>query len=183
MPELRRTGYRGPRLARGLAAAGLLVIGLAFPAHGVVTIDGSCNIVVSGISGSAQVTIYAPNCSASALRPSQTFSKQDAQRCSCTSTGHFVRQLEAQIDRLCKGLCERPGYTQSYRMLSQIAQQLPACCHPEVMDQVLKADVSCKVKILARLWTKEDDLSEGDLIAQASKRFESTPAPEECYRN
>jgi hypothetical protein len=177
---------RGPKgrvlKARRPCVAGLFAVWLTLPAHGQnTTVNGNCNIVLNGVTAS-NITINAPNCSASTLSPSERFNQDSARLCKCTAAKSFVRQLEADINRRCEGLCEVPGYHQSYRLLNQIASQLPACCHPTVMDQVLNAKVSCKIKILARLWTMDADQSEQALTDRASERFRSG-ALAECYDN
>lgn len=142
---------------------------------------GDCNIVLGDIRNS-QISIHMDNCtvSRSGAPGRQNLPIQEIQSCHCTAQKTFVKRLETEIVRMCRGICERPGYDQAYDMLAKIRAQVPSCCHASILEEVMRAgEVSCKVKLVSSAWLSAPDQAREDVISLARRKF-SKNKMDEC---
>lgn len=153
-----------------LAAGVIFAISEARAAN--ITANGDCNIIVDTMINSQLViqgdcTVLrggAPD------RPNPNI--QDGQQCRCTTRKSFVRRLEAEIGRMCRGICELPGYAHAYDMLNRIVEQVPACCYAAILNDVTRADkVSCKVKLVSSTWLDMPGEDREEIISSAAQKF------------
>lgn len=137
-----------------------------------ITSNGNCNIILNDIRD-AQILIQGDcTVSGNGANEYRIPSIQGAQHCHCTTRKSFVRRLEAEIVRMCRGVCELPGYEQAHDMLNRIVRQVPVCCHRAILNDVMRANkVSCKVKLISSAWLETQKQDREEIISSAVQKF------------
>lgn len=146
-----------------------------------ITVNGNCNVIVTGIQN-AQISIYIDKntCQSPGATQGSNNSIQDIQGCDCTVRTTFVQRLEAEILKMCSGICELPGYDRAYDMLTRLTSQVPVCCHKAILTEVMQSkDVNCKVKLLGSARLETPAAMQEDIIQAAKTKFRYTP--DICY--